>query len=255
MRASSTGTICPGPRDGINSSLAAVGCTPTRTSNCRRTPTEQPYSTRATFPATPISTSCWGWPPHTPAGVSGRQTLGEQQLQLLRARTIGMSRRDWLSISDCVSTACRMLSNATTSSRILFPQIYDATLGNPVTRGWHIESAAHLSEFNGTGTESSISTASGKQAWTVFRAEMSRIHYYTWQPRVGFAWDLEETEDCTSAEDMDSSMSAFRQRCIQRRFESAFCVHTLRYKRILLQPKYKRAYRCKQPDTDISIRH
>ena len=92
-RASSTATICPGPKAVTSSNSALACCTITRTSSCRPIPRELLPSTSAPSPTTPTSTSCWAMLPALRSSSIWRISTGSTTTMGSTATTTGTSAR------------------------------------------------------------------------------------------------------------------------------------------------------------------
>ncbi len=69
------------------------------------------------------------------------------------------------------------------------PDLYDRSAGNPVNADGTLNPAS-LSTFAATGSEQFYLNGIREAGVGGFPRGNVRNHYYTWQPRVGFAWDL-----------------------------------------------------------------
>ncbi len=69
------------------------------------------------------------------------------------------------------------------------PADYDYSLGNPVNPDGTLQPAS-LSTFAATGSEQFYLNGIQEAGVGGFPRGNVRNHYYTWQPRIGFAWDL-----------------------------------------------------------------
>jgi hypothetical protein len=69
------------------------------------------------------------------------------------------------------------------------PALYDPSQGNPVNADGTLK-AASLSTFSQTGSEQFYLNGIREAGVGGFPRGNVRNHYYTWQPRIGWAWDI-----------------------------------------------------------------
>ena len=189
MRASNRATISRGRKVCISSSLDSACCTITRTSNCRPTPREPRPSTQVHFLKIHISTSCLG------------DAASFQQLQYLAGKhwvnnNYGFYANDNWHILPRLTLNLGLRYDGMPHAYERYDQFanfvpadYNTSLPYPLNPDGTLNPAS-LSNFNGQPFYLNGIREAGANG---FPRGAVKNYYYTWQPRVGFAYDLSGT--------------------------------------------------------------
>ena len=185
-KVSSRGMISPGPRACISSNLDSAGCTTTRTSNCSPTPREPQFSTRAHSPATRTSISCSATPAPLSNSTIWLASTGSTTTMASMPMTTGIS-SPGLTLNlglrfDGLPHAFERYNQFAN----FVPADYNTSLGNPVTAAGTLNPAS-LTTSNGTPFYLNGIKLAGVDG---FPRGKVKNNYNTWQPRIGFAYDL-----------------------------------------------------------------